>query len=257
MPATPPARRAGSQNPDGSYAKKQLRSRIPLLRFSHGARFKKARRLVTPHAGKRLLDFGCGDGTFLAAVSDLFPRPCGADQDANQLAHCRILLPEGEFMEPGRVAGPFDVITCMEVFEHCLAEERHRLLDAFRGWLAQTGTLIISVPIEVGPSLAVKESVRTLAGLLGQNDYRHKEKYHWKELLTQFTARAETKITRPIWKAGPTESPRPYHGHKGFNWMAFQKEIEQRFRVQSVEFSPVPALGKWLNSQAWFVCRPR
>ncbi len=216
-----------------------------------------ARRLVRPFIGKRLLDFGCGDGTFLASLQNLFPRSTGADQDANQLAHCRKIMPQGEFVEPGRVTGPFDLITCMEVFEHCLADERLRLLDAFSSWLAPGGALIISVPVEIGPSLLIKESMRALAGWLGQKDYRHKEIYRWKELLTQVGANADTQIARPVWKSGPQEAPVPYHGHKGFNWMAFQIEIERRFTVERVTFSPVPRLGRWLNSQTWFVCRPR
>lgn len=257
MPPPNQAQRGGPQNPDGSYAQKQLRSGVPLLRFSHGARFRMARRLVAPFKGKRLLDFGCGDGTFLASVQDLFPRATGADQDINQLAHCRQLIPGGEFVEPSSLAGTFDVITCMEVFEHCLADERLGLLDAFTSLLTPAGTLILSVPIEIGPSLFIKEGVRTLAGWLGQKDYRHKEKYRWKELFTQLRAEADTEIARPIWKSGPKEAPIPYHGHKGFNWMAFKIEIERRFVVERVTFSPVPRFGRWLNSQTWFVCRPR
>ena len=38
--------------------------------WSHGRRFATARRVVQPYAGATLLDYGCGDGTFLGLVRD-------------------------------------------------------------------------------------------------------------------------------------------------------------------------------------------
>jgi len=52
----------------GHYARKQIFSRSRLVAWSHGSRFDLARRLVAPRAGQRLLDYGCGDGTFLGLV---------------------------------------------------------------------------------------------------------------------------------------------------------------------------------------------
>ena len=72
----------------GHYARKQIFSRNRLVAWSHGSRFETARRLVAPHAGARLLDYGCGDGTFLALVHDLFPDAVGVDADASQIAGC-------------------------------------------------------------------------------------------------------------------------------------------------------------------------
>ena len=46
------------------------------------------RQLVAPFAGRRLLDYGCGDGTFLALVQDLFPEALGVDVAADQVADC-------------------------------------------------------------------------------------------------------------------------------------------------------------------------
>ena len=44
------------------------------------------RRLVSELAGRRLLDYGCGDGTFLALISDYFLDGVGADLDAKEVA---------------------------------------------------------------------------------------------------------------------------------------------------------------------------
>lgn len=231
-------------NSGRTYAEKQLRSPLKLLAFSHGARFETARRLVKAHAGKKLLDYGCGDGTFLESVKDLFPRATGADTDPNQLAHCRRLLPEGTFVDPGKVKGTFDVLICMEVFEHCLDDKRGELLDRLRGWLAPGGVLVLSVPIEMGPVLLVKEAARWTVGLRNP-DYRAKEVYGWGELVKQLFAGPRTQISRPVWNGG--------YGHKGFNWRRLEIEIEARFQVRRRLYSPFPLLGPWLNSQVWWV----
>src|SRR4051812_46733843 len=71
---------------EGAYARRQLFGGLRLLRWSHGSRFRVARELVAPHAGRRLLDYGCGDGTFLSMVRDLFPQALGAEVDATLAA---------------------------------------------------------------------------------------------------------------------------------------------------------------------------
>jgi predicted RNA methylase len=50
----------------GHYARKQLLSRDALIAWSHARRFETAVALAREFAGKRILDYGCGDGTFLA-----------------------------------------------------------------------------------------------------------------------------------------------------------------------------------------------
>ena len=111
----------------GHYAEKQLFSRSGLVRFSHGSRFRLARELVAPFAGGRLLDYGCGDGTFLDLVKDLFPGALGADVDREQIADCerRFAGCDGiHFLPTDRLVDPehqdaYTVVTCMEVLEHC------------------------------------------------------------------------------------------------------------------------------------------
>src|SRR5258707_6039500 len=73
----------------GHYAQKQIFSRSTLIAWSHRSRFRLAREIVRSYAGRRLLDYGCGDGTFLAQVVDLFPRAVGADIDPRQNDDCR------------------------------------------------------------------------------------------------------------------------------------------------------------------------
>src|SRR4029079_17002072 len=52
----------------GHYARKQIHCPSRVVAWSHGSRFDLARRLVAAAEGGRLLDYGCGDGTFVAMV---------------------------------------------------------------------------------------------------------------------------------------------------------------------------------------------
>ena len=73
----------------GHYARKRLFSRSALIAWSHRSRFRIVREIVQSYAGRRLLDYGCDDGTFLAQVADLFPSAVGADIDPRQNQDCR------------------------------------------------------------------------------------------------------------------------------------------------------------------------
>src|SRR3954466_8812530 len=76
----------------GHYARKQLFSRNAIIAWSHRRRFALARELASAAAGGALLDYGCGDGTFIALAHDLFRETTGIDVDAEQLHDCSRLL---------------------------------------------------------------------------------------------------------------------------------------------------------------------
>ena len=88
----------------GHYAQKQLLSRNPLVRWSHGSRFALARELVAPFAGRRLLDYGCGDGTFLARTEGA-PQLGAATASRDTVTYVR-LAPDGAVRDTlGRFPG--------------------------------------------------------------------------------------------------------------------------------------------------------
>src|SRR5215471_2744400 len=173
----------------GDYARKQIYCRSGLVRWSHGSRFELARALVSAHAGGRLLDYGCGDGTFAAMVHAAFTETVGLDVDPKQLDECQARLghlPGVRFAlasAPLPDAGAWDVVTCMEVLEHCLEAERRRVIGELRRFVAPSGLVVVSVPIEIGPSVAAKQFARALAALRKLGDYHHRERYSPIELL--------------------------------------------------------------------------
>ena len=211
--------------------------------------------------GGRLLDYGCGDGTFVAMVHAGFTEARGVDVEPDQVAGCRERLGDlpGVSFAMTRELGASDaaawtVVTCMEVLEHCLEPERRRILDELGRLCAPEGLVLISVPIETGPSLIGKQAVRAIAGLRGLGDYAHRERYSPLEMLRGAAGLAVPRVTYDGHGIGGTFS---YYGHKGFEWRDVQREIAERLSIERRTFSPVPWGGSVLNSQVWFMCRPR
>ncbi len=248
----------------GEYARKQLFGR-GLIGWSHARRFGTALRIVQPYAGTPLLDYGCGDGTFLALVRDRFPGAVGAEIDPALVEDARRRFGAGDglrFIHTGEVPalpdGGFGVVTCMEVLEHCTAEIAEGVIGQLRRLVAPDGVVIVSVPVETGPALLVKTAARAAAGLRGVSGYQDRERHTAGELARMVFAGAGTRIHRPVYETRfPDGAPNRYHGHKGFNWRQLAARLERDFYLADVRFSPVPVLGRLLNSQVWMTCAPR
>jgi SAM-dependent methyltransferase len=244
---------------DGDYARKQLYCPSAVVRWSHGRRFDVARRLAGRRAGGRLLDYGCGDGTFVAIAHGDFSEAVGWDVDPGQIAECQRRLGQlpGVRFEivpksaASNAASGWDVVTCMEVLEHCLEAERRRVLDRLASLVRADGVVVISVPIEMGPSVAGKQLFRAIAGLRNAGDYRHRERYSPFEMLLSVLGR---RVRRVSFEGRSADGPYRYYGHKGFDYRELAQEIAERFTIEERLFSPMPWLGPILNSQVWFVC---
>ena len=248
----------------GSYAKKQILCKDRVVSWSHRSRFDFGCELVEQYAGGRFLDYGFGDGTFLAMVSHLFDRAVGVDPDEKQVAECTERfagIRDLSFLAVDQISGnehtgQYDLIVCMEVMEHCLPDILERVLNDLRRLVKADGTVIISVPVEIGPTLLSKQLLRRAAALRNLGDYKYFEKYSLRDFLKMFFAGKKSSIERPIYFADNRLRTRPFHGHKGFNWRALKLMIEKKFLVERMEFSPVGWSRGYFSSQAWFICKP-
>jgi SAM-dependent methyltransferase len=194
-------------------------------------------------------------------VHDGFTETLGVDVEPDQIAACRERLgdlPGVRFAMTGELGeadtGGWDVVTCMEVLEHCLEPERRRIVGELGRLCAPGGRVVVSVPIETGPSLLGKQFFRAVAGLRGLGDYAHRERYSPVEMLR---AVAGLDVPRVVYEGHGTSGTFRYYGHKGFEWRDVQREIADRLVIERRTFSPLPWAGGALNSQAWFICRPR
>jgi SAM-dependent methyltransferase len=246
----------------GHYARKQIFSRDRLVAWSHGRRFDTAVELARRFAGKRVLDFGCGDGTFLALTMMTGDAPAlgvGAELLPDVVQDCRQRYreePRLQFVAVSELAtidhlGRYDAVFCMEVFEHVVDWEPE--LARFVTLLAPGGTLIVSVPVETGLPLMIKQVVRRIAGWRKIGHYPGTTSYSVGEMARSVFAGGAQHIERPVFDPGSG----PFHDHKGFNWMVLKKRLDQQFVVDEVLGSPFLWLGPHLATQAWFIARLR
>lgn len=247
-----------SEGAGGHYYRKQLGCECGLIAWSHRSRFELGLHLVGSEPG-RLLDYGCGDGTFLALAAPRLGEGWGVDTAADQVEDCRSrLAPLGnlrfgtvaELREPG-FEGSFHTVTCMETLEHCVPDAVETVLADLARLVRPGGRVIISVPIEIGPPFLLKLALRRIAAARGLSDYVHYERYSLGGALRMIFARAATRIPRPAY--GPEDAP--YHSHYGFNWRRLRERVRVHLSVERTLFSPLGALGGWVSSQAWFLCR--
>jgi len=247
----------------GHYAAKQIFCRDRLVAWSHRRRFEVGLALAARFHGKRILDYGCGDGTFLALLWERGDRPAsavGAELDAFQVDDCRARLgnlpdlrfePIAHLDEPSH-HGAYHGVVCMEVLEHVVAVDA--VIDRLWRLLADAGTLIVSVPVETGVPLLLKQAVRRVAAWRGIGDYRGTSGYNLREYAASVFAGAAPHIERPIYNL---DGDMPFHDHKGFNWRALRDRLTRRFVVDDVVASPLPRLGPHLATQVWFVARKK
>jgi SAM-dependent methyltransferase len=244
----------------GHYYRKQLGCKSRIIAWSHRSRFRVGLRLIGQSV-PRLLDYGCGDGTFLSMAADRIRQGCGADVDAGQIKDCQQRLAPltnlrfctvGELAE-GSHGRAYEAVTCMETLEHCTAPIVEVVLRDLARLVAPGGRVIISVPIEIGPTFLLKLVVRKAAAWRGLSDYRYYESYTVRDAFRMLFAGRTTEVARPVY-GGPGS---PGHSHYGFNWRALRERVRRHLVLERTLFSPLGHLGGWVSSQAWFVCRPR
>jgi 2-polyprenyl-3-methyl-5-hydroxy-6-metoxy-1,4-benzoquinol methylase len=248
----------------GHYAKKQLLCKDWLISWSHRTRFHIGLRLAQQFAGKRLLDYGCGDGTFLAMLmkdqSYAPGRAVGVEVHQSTVDDCRSRfgsVPKLDFICVDELSGAahrasYDAVFCMEVLEHVVGLEP--ILDRLEATLAPSGRLVVSVPVETGLPLLIKQAARRAAGWRGLGDYKHTTSYTFGEYLKSVFPGPKQHITRTVYES---DGGSPFHDHKGFNWQLMKEILGRRFRIENVVSSPIVSFPPQLASQVWFVACKR
>ena len=241
----------------GHYYRKQLGCDSSVIAWSHRSRFEVGLGLIGA-APRKLLDYGCGDGTFLAMAAGRIGTGCGVDIDAGQTDEARRRLAgftNLQFCTIPDLSAPvhasaYDVVTCMETLEHCVEDVVQIVLRDLARLVAPDGRVIISVPIETGPTFLLKLLVRKAAAWRGLSDYRHYERYPAAHAWRMIVAGRRGAIPRPVHGAPPS------HSHYGFNWKALRERVREHLVIESTHFSPLGFSRGLASSQAWFVCRP-
>nr|WP_128935750.1 class I SAM-dependent methyltransferase [Bradyrhizobium zhanjiangense] len=184
--------------------------------------------------GGTICDFGAGTGLFLTGLGDSRPdaklyavepyMPASADTRIRYVS------------DFSGLSEKLDLLVCFETCEHLSDDQLNAFLEEGAKSLRSTGTLIVSVPIMMGPVLLLKELNRAFL-------FRRKSDYSLSELIAGTFARPVERAANRL----PT--------HKGFDFRWLRQMISQYFTVEEEFYSPLP-LPWWANSQVFLVCRP-
>lgn len=220
-----------------AYSRQTLETPNPIARFAHRKRYELSIEQAVGFLGsdKVLLDFGCGKGDFLNKISELKPNSklLGFDPESGHASSKYNIVNSMDHVESNSV----DVFCSFETLEHLYDDERHLLYSEANRVLKKSGVIIISVPIIGGPPLLLKELNRMLL-------FRRKSEYSFKELFLACFLGISAKHP---------ENPRPTH--KGFDFREIEHELSEHFSINRKSYSPFSALGWYLNSQVFYVCK--
>ncbi|MCA1995412.1 MAG: class I SAM-dependent methyltransferase [Coleofasciculus sp. S288] len=236
-----------------SYSQRILQQGSLLTRLAHRSRFGTVLDTIRDAQYTQALDSGCGDGWLLkmAYEQNLIKQGFGVDIHPVMLSTCQELfsdIPGFQFCHPQEAAAKIppkscDLILCTETLEH--VEEPEEILQQMLTYSKPGAKMVISVPIEIGPSLLFKQVGRYLANRKGTYGY---ERYRLNEL---FAASI-------LWDADSFPSSHSLKAslrhHKGFDYRKIDKLLRQKLTIERIIPSPFPWLGSLLNSTIIWIC---
>jgi SAM-dependent methyltransferase len=222
---------------DAGYARRIFSGGNALTRWSHRRRSRTALGVLEGRHFDRVADVGGADGWFLRDLVDAGIAEGGVTLDIDPA-----LLDAGRqqstdyptldfaLSDPDGLAarqGRFDLVACLETLEH--VDDPPGVLDTIVGLTRPGGSVQVSVPVEVGPAVLVKQLGRWLANRRGDYGYG---RYSWGDLL-----RAGV-----LWRTEGIERAN-LHSHKGFDYRRIRALLDERITVDRTHWSPVRFLG--------------
>tara|TARA_Y100000739_G_scaffold209070_1_gene198706 strand:+ start:709 stop:1434 length:726 start_codon:yes stop_codon:yes gene_type:complete len=234
-----------------NYSKITYDSPYLIKRFSHRVRFRHYVNSIFNNSKKnhnniKFLDYGTGDGFIFIYLKkydvknlSLFAYEPSIGQyndllknlDDNGLnVTCLQKLGEEKF----------DIILCAEVLEHFTEKNVINNLEKIKKLLKSDGTLIISVPLEVGLSGLLKNLTRIFI----------RSPHDGLTLKTLFKCFFDLVI--------PRETSEYIPSHMGFSHIKFEKILlKSELKVSKKYYSPFPVLKHFVNSQVIFECKTK
>lgn len=225
---------------DKSYLDRNYNSKNPLRRFAHRTRFKKSIQSIESNSEYSLMDFGCGDGTFMnqlnlrsSSVKLVGFEPIMDSIEGNQI---EIYKNWEDIISKSKTIEGFDYVTCFEVLEHFSPENQLEALKKMNSVLKKDGKVIISVPIEKGFPALVKNLIRRV------NLPQSVHIFSYKNIWNSFLSRSLLHLR---------QDP-GYMSHMGFYFTDLEDEIGKLFKQEKKSFSPFGGPSHHFNSQVFF-----
>ena len=237
-----------------SYADITINDKSRVKSWLHKKRYTQALHAVREfpfNFAGNILDFGGGSGEFCKYILNALPDSTPVLYEptpslrkealSNLEKYKQIKIIANIKDSPYRV---YDVIYCMEVFEHMVEEQYRVLFEQFLTVMGKNSLLIISIPVEVYlPALA--KGIFRMFRRYGSFDA------NIKNVLKCFFGKPP--VTRP---RGEIENGLPYYyDHLGFDYRVFESELKKYFVVDGSYGGPVTFLPAYLNFEKYYMCR--
>lgn len=219
------------------YYNKTYNHPNPIKRFAHQSRIKFGISLLTDvNCKSKVIDFGCGKGYFINELRKKI--------SCEVIGYDKFMELENDFVtnsfsEVDKI-GYYDFFTCFETLEHCHPPEQRRILKLAHNQLKDTGRMIISVPIEIGPISLLKNFMRRKTRDASFPDFT-------------ISNILKTAFYRPTtWHRDSLDYP----GHFGWDHRKLEEEIKALgiFTIEKKKYSPISFFPSiWINSQVFYV----
>ena len=231
-----------------NYSERLISGGSFMTRMSHRRRVDTSLSLLDGQHFERAADVGAADGWFLRALLErsVIAEGLGIDNEPAMVETgrarsaglpLRFVQPSDATLEAHR--GALDLVACMETLEH--TEDVDSMLDLVVDLARPGGSILVSVPVEVGPSLLGKQSGRWLANRRGTYGY---ERYPWRELVRVSLLWNTDGVTR-----------QNLYSHKGFDFRRIRRMLAARAEIVRTVYSPAGRLGPAVASTVFWIAR--
>lgn len=231
-----------------AYADITFNDRNVVKRWLQGRRLVDAIDIADGSHPQVIMDFGAGNGELCKLIVARFPeaRVVCYEPSPDLLAEARTNLAGLAGVElVGSLADlkgeQFDVVFCLEVFEHLPERQTHDALMDIRRHLRRGGAAIIGVPVEIGFQALYKGIFRMLRRY-GHFDAR------WSHVLRAMIGRPP--VERPVADIAPGM---PFHfDHLGFDYRRLELDLAGYFTGCSKRFTPFSGIGSLVSPEVYF-----
>ena len=230
-----------------SYSNQTINNKSSIKRFTHIGRFNVALALLDFKKTDTLLDFGTGDGHMLQLINQTISikKLIGYEPVSEMYDELVKNINQNESNSIQVINNlkavstlQFNYVTCFEVLEHFSKENQDKHIKDIIKLTSNDGTIIISVPLEIGLTALFKNSIRFLLG----------QKHSNTNLKTISKAMLGLKDSRT--QAGYINS------HVGFNHNDLECVFkDNNLRIIKKQYSPFKYLYGLLNSQIFYVLK--
>jgi hypothetical protein len=235
--------------PQTEYERNQVHSAV--VSWLHSHRYKNILRVFEAVAREvkgrpiRVVDIGCAHAKLYQVLDERFDiEYTGIDPEPTLAAVARerygnrpnfTLLETSALETVDRYRGA-DVVAALETLEHIPEHEVVRLVEAVAQ--ARPRRFVCSVPVEIGPTIWLKNVGSWVAGYV-----RHTE-YEWKET---------------FWAGLYRLDKLPPHAvrHKGFDWRWLAQTIRHNLRIVSLQTLPYGFVPSAFSTSVFIVAEPR